>query len=154
MAEWLSVMFLRPIGIRVSKNVDNTLFNQRDLYYLSNEVAQQEGEKKHTHDIKIFQNALSFPEVKVRECMVPRTEIETIEEQESLDNLRKQFFESGYSRILVYRNTPDNMIGYINSKDLFKKYTDTSSLLRPIDFVPESMSAQKLLASFFKNKHS
>ena len=151
---WLSVNILRIIGVRVNSNKEESLFNRRDLYSLSNELISQQEENEHTHDIKIFQKALTFPDVKIRECMVPRTEIEAIEERESLDNLRQQFFESGYSRILVYRDTTDNMIGYINSKDLFKGYLDIISLLRTIDFVPESMSAQKLLTSFIKNKKS
>ena len=151
---WMSSGFLRIFGLRINKDNNESAFNRRDLLYLSNEVAQQESETDHDHDIRIFQNALSFPEVKVRECMVPRTEIEAIEDIDTIENLSQLFFESGYSRILVYQDSTDNMIGYVNSKDLFKKYTDINSILRPIDYVPESMSAQKLLTSFIKDKKS
>lgn len=151
---WISVGILWIFGVRINTRNNDSIFNRRDLYYLSNEMVQYDGEKEHEHDIRIFQKALTFPEVKVRECMVPRTEIKAIGDYESIDNLRQLFFESGYSRILVYRETTDNMIGYINSKDLFKGYSKIEELLRPINFVPESMSAQKLLTYFIKNKKS
>lgn len=149
---WLSGSILYIFGFRANKNDDESAFNRRDLFYLSNELATDEAENE--HDIRIFQNALSFPEIKIRECMVPRNEIKAIDTNTPIDELKQLFIKTGYSRILVYQDTTDNMIGYINSKDLFKPYTDASSLLRPIDYVPESMSAQKLLTTFIKNKKS
>ena len=122
--------------------------------YLSNEVSgAQEEENEHLNDMIIFQNALNFSKVKLRECMVPRTEITAIDITDSVKELLDLFVESGYSRIMVYRDNIDNIVGYVHSKDLFKhKNATIEELLRPIDHVQEEMSAQSLMAFLTKNR--
>ncbi|MFA6333971.1 MAG: hemolysin family protein [Bacteroidales bacterium] len=107
-----------------------------------------------SEDIAIFQNALNFSEVVLRECMVPRTEICAIPEESTYEELLEQFAESNYSRIIVYRDNIDRIIGYVHSKDLFNGEKPVKELLREIDYLPETMSAQALLAMFTKSKRS
>jgi len=148
----LSIGFLRIFGIKFTIERAKTLFNKADLMSLSSEVSgSQNDEHEYEHDMEIFQNALDLSEVLVRECMVPRTDLVTAEENDSFDYLQQEFIRSGHSRILIYRETIDHIIGYIHSKDLFSK-KNIKELLRPIDFIAETMSAQKLLALFIKQK--
>jgi CBS domain containing-hemolysin-like protein len=150
----LSIGALRLFGIKMTAKRDKMLFNKADLMNLSNEVnSSQAEENEYEHDIEIFQNALDFSEVRIRECMVPRTDLVAIEEKDSFETLHQEFIRSGYSRVLVYRETIDNIIGYVHAKGLFSTAPKTvAELLRPIDFIPETMSAQKLLASLIKQK--
>jgi CBS domain containing-hemolysin-like protein len=146
----LSIGLFRLFGVKLTAKQTNMLFNKADLMSLSNEVSSVGSEEnEYEHDMEIFQNALDFSEVLVRECMVPRTELEAVEENEPFDTLHQAFIRSKHSRILIYRETIDHIIGYIHSKDLFLK-KDSKELLRPVDFVPETMPVQKLLASFIK----
>ncbi|MDR2801772.1 MAG: hemolysin family protein, partial [Prevotellaceae bacterium] len=146
----LSMGLLRLFGIKLTAKHSKMLFSKADLMSLSNEVSSAgSDENEYEHDMEIFQNALDFSEVLVRECMVPRTDLAAIEENEPFDALHQAFIRSGHSRILIYRETIDHIIGYVHSKDLFLK-KDRTELLRPVDFVPETMPAQKLLASFIK----
>ncbi|MDR1984846.1 MAG: hemolysin family protein [Prevotellaceae bacterium] len=149
---WLARMILRIFGKKVKTGVKKTIFNRADLFKLTTEVESVEQDNE--NDILMFRNALDFPEVKVRECMIPRTEIEAIEETESLAALKQKFIKSGYTRIPVYHETIDNITGYINSKDLFKNIADLTSVTRPVQFVPETMQAEKLLKNFIKERQS
>jgi CBS domain containing-hemolysin-like protein len=105
-------------------------------------------------EIKLFQNALDFSNVKLRDCMVPRTEIVAFDESVSMEELRSKFIETGLSKILIYRESTDNIIGYINSKELFKNPSDLSSMIMSLPIVPETMPANKLLQSFIKDHKS
>jgi len=105
-------------------------------------------------EIKIFQNALEFSKLKVRDCMVPRNEIEAMEINSNLEDLRKKFVESGYSKILIYDDIIDNMVGYISSKELFKNPESIKSNLVSLSIVPESMQVNKLLESLIKERRS
>lgn len=107
-----------------------------------------------SEDIAIFQNALNFSEVILRECMVPRTEICAVPEDATYEELLAQFADSNYSRIIVYRENIDRIIGYIHSKDLFNGEKPVKELIREIDYLPETMSAQTLLAMLTKSKRS
>jgi Hemolysins and related proteins containing CBS domains len=149
---WIARMILRLFGKKIKKGTNKTVFNRSDLVRFTNDVVDVTEDNQ--NDIKIFRNALDFPEVKVRECMIPRTEIEAIEENASIDELQEKFIKSGYTRIIVYHETVDNITGYINSKDLFKKITDLNSIIHTIQFVPETMQAEKLLKSFIKEHQS
>jgi CBS domain containing-hemolysin-like protein len=153
LTSFLARMLIRILGIRVKTKVSKPLFNKADLMHLSNEVSRsQDEENEYEHDIEIFQNALDFSEVRVRECMVPRTEIAALEENQSMDDLLQLFIKTGFSRILVYSNAIDKIIGYVHSKDMFSGMKSIKEKLRPVDFVPETMPAQNLLASLIKNK--
>ena len=98
-----------------------------------------------TEDLMIFKNALEFSSLKVRDCMIPRTDVIALEIDASLDDLTQKFIETGLSRILIYQDTIDNVIGYVNSKDLYRKPDHIKSHLIPIHIVPETLSVNKLL---------
>jgi CBS domain containing-hemolysin-like protein len=105
-------------------------------------------------EIQIFQNALEFSAVKTREVMIPRTEIVAIELHESPQNLAKLFSETGYSKVLVYKNTIDDIIGYVHSFELFKKPKTIRSIVLPVVFVPEAMLANDVLNVLTKKRKS
>lgn len=107
-------------------------------------------EDSESQEVKIFQNALVFSEVRIRDCMIRRTEIESIDVSATLEDLTQKFISSGYSKIIVYSDSIDNVIGYINSKELFKKPQSIHEKLNPITFVPETMPANKLLHEFMQ----
>ena len=106
------------------------------------------------HEIQIFQNALDFSKVKARECMVPRTEIVALEINESVDRVKERFIETGLSKILVYKDNIDNIIGYVHSYDLFKQPEFIKSVLLPLLIIPESMPANGILQKFIQNRKS
>ncbi|MDR1680626.1 MAG: hemolysin family protein [Prevotellaceae bacterium] len=149
----LSGWTLRLFGIKPAAKRDRTFFNKADLMSLSNEVSgSEDDENEYEHEMEIFQNALDFSDVLVRECMVPRTDLVAVEENESFDVLHEAFIRSRHSRIMIYRGTIDKIVGYIHSKDLFTGRKSIRELLRPIHFVPETMPAHTLLAFFTKQR--
>ncbi len=105
-------------------------------------------------EMQIFKNAIEFPEIKLRESMIPRTEIVALEENEPLDVFRKKFSEKGLSKILIYRKNIDNIVGYVHAFDFFKKPKDIKSIIRPIMLVPETMHINKLMKSFIQQRKS
>ena len=105
-------------------------------------------------EIQMFKNALEFAEVKAREVMVPRTEIVAVELHENTKNLTKLFTETGFTKVLVYKDTIDDIIGYIHSFDLFKKPKTIKSIIHPIEFVPETMLINNILDSLIKKRKS
>jgi CBS domain containing-hemolysin-like protein len=107
-----------------------------------------------TQEIQMVQNALDFTNIKLRACMVPRTEIIAVEESDSLDGLGRVFIETGFSKILIYKNSIDNIIGYTHSSDMFKKPVDIHSIMRSVFFVPETMLANDVLSLFIKQHKS
>ena len=105
-------------------------------------------------EIQIFQNALEFHKVKAREIMVPRTEMMAVEIHETIANLRRVFTETGYSKIVVYKTSLDDIVGYVNAFELFKKPKTIRSVLLPIEIVPESMIINDVLSSLMKKRKS
>jgi CBS domain containing-hemolysin-like protein len=105
-------------------------------------------------EIRIFQNALEFSRLKVRDCMIPRNEITALEVSSSLDELRDKFVESGYSKILIFEETIDNIIGYVNSKVLFSKPAGIRQVLASLSLVPESMQINKLFHTLIRERRS
>jgi len=135
------------------KEQENLIFSKIDIDHFVSQGKQINPELEPlNHNIKIFQKALDFSNVKLRECMVPRTEIVAIETKSSLSELKEKFIETGHSRILVYSNTIDNIIGYFELKDIFKDPPDIASCVRKVAIVPETMTANKLLKLFFAEK--
>jgi CBS domain containing-hemolysin-like protein len=135
------------------KQQENLVFSKVDLDHfvnLSNQI-KEESEPEH-RDIRIFQNALDFSNVKLRECMVPRTEIEAVEIGSTMEKLKEKFVETRLSRILIYQDTIDNIIGYFELKDIFKNPKDIKSMIRKLAIVPETMPANKLLKLFVGEK--
>jgi CBS domain containing-hemolysin-like protein len=150
-----SNLFIRIFfGSKTDKKVqENLVFSKVDLNHFMNMGNQisKETEPYH-HNIRIFRNALDFSNVKLRECMVPRTEIDAIECKSGIAELKERFIETGHSRILVYQNSIDNITGYFELKDIYKDPPDISSCVRKLAIVPETMAANKLLKLFFDEK--
>ncbi|WP_449506239.1 hemolysin family protein [Costertonia aggregata] len=122
--------------------------------YITEQMETVEEEDVVDSEIQIFQNALEFSAVKAREVMVPRTEITAVEMDETPKNLAKLFTETGYSKILVYKDTIDEIIGYIHSYELFKKPKTIKSILLPVEFVPETMLIHDILNLLTKKRKS
>ena len=122
--------------------------------YITEQMETVEKEDEVDSEIQIFQNALEFSEVKARDVMVPRTEITAVELHETPKNLTKLFAETGYSKILVYNDTIDNIIGYVHSYELFKRPKTVKSILLPVEFVPETMFIHNILNVLTKKRKS
>lgn len=122
--------------------------------YISEQMETVDAHEKVDTEIQIFQNALEFSEVKSREVMVPRTEIAAIEIHDSIKALNAQFVSLGYSKILVYKDTVDDILGYVHSFELFKKPKSIKSIMRPVEFVPETMLIQDVLDVLTKKHKS
>jgi len=151
----VSNLFLRLFfGIKGNKkDQENLVFNKVDFSNFLNEDRQSTGSAEPLKEnIRIFRNALDFSNVKLRECMVPRTEIDAIESGSKVQDLKERFIQTGHSRILVYQNTIDNIIGYFELKDMFKDPPDIMSCVRKLAIVPETMTANKLLKLFFDER--
>ena len=150
---FLSNVILKLFGNHESLN--KVSFKKTDLDLYINELKKDldEGEEME-HDVKIFHNALSFSEVIARDCMVPRNEIVSLEINDTVESLKKLFLDSGHSRILIYKDNIDNIIGYVHSLELFKIPISIKSMLIPVSIVPESMSGIKLLEDFIDKKRS
>lgn len=150
----VSRCLLRFVGVKVEKN-EQTKFSKVDLDYLVQQTIEQaEGKEEIEEEVKIFQNALDFSDTKIRECMVPRTEICAIPENAPLEELQQKFIESGHSKVIVYRDDIDNIIGYVHSSDLFHNVEKWQDNIRQMPFVPETMAAKKLLQTFLQQKKS
>jgi CBS domain containing-hemolysin-like protein len=111
-------------------------------------------DQKESIEMQILRNAIEFPDIKLRESMIPRTEIVALEEKESLENYRKTFSEKGLSKILIFRKDVDNIVGYVHAFDFFKKPKSIKSIIRPIMLVPETMHVNKLMKSFIQQRKS
>jgi CBS domain containing-hemolysin-like protein len=134
---------------------EDVVFSKVDLDHFVNLSKQRNAESgADHHNIRIFQNALDFSNVKLRECMVPRTEIEAIEINNSIGKLREKFIETRHSRILIYEGTIDHITGYFELKDLYKNPSDIRSGIKKLTIVPESMPANKLLKLFAEEKRN
>lgn len=145
---WLANMIMRLFfGIKAErKEQENRIFTRIDLDHFVNDLVETEEEKREENSsLRIFQNALDFPSVKARECMVPRTEIVALPVHSSPDELRQQFIESGHSKILLYRDNIDNMVGYYELKDILHGPEDIAAAMRKLPVVPETMTANRVL---------
>lgn len=151
----LSKILLKISGVKVDKDNDDGEFSKIDLDYLVQSSIDNASDNSQIDDeVRIFQNALEFSDTKVRDCMVPRTEICAVEKSSSLSDLKNIFIESGKSKILVYDNDIDHIIGYIHSLELFRNPNDWHNHIRTMPFVPETMSARKMMQTFLQQKKS
>ena len=147
---WILKVFF---GIKsLEKTYVFTHYDLNDFIKIFTSRGQTESEV--TQEIQMVQNALDFTNVKLRACMVPRPDITAVEESESIEELRRVFIKTGYSKILIYKDTTDNIIGYIHSSDLFKKAENIHSITRSVFYVPETMLANKVLSMFFRQHKS
>ena len=146
---WFSLLLLRAFGVKIKRRDAVPIFDKVDLVNLINESKHEEDEGS-MHDLKIFQNALDFTDVKVRDRMIPRIDMKAVDEESTIEELKQIFIDTSFSRIPVYRNTIDNIVGYVNSKDLFKRPSSIREMLLPVSIIPETMSAQKMLTRFIR----
>ncbi|WP_430405151.1 hemolysin family protein [Fluviicola sp.] len=150
---WMSNGLLRLFGIRIEQS--EKVFSKTDLQHFVQDVNERmEDEADLGNEIQILQNALDFSKIRARDCMVPRMEIQAIDVEESIENLLAKFVETRLSKLLLYRDTVDNIIGYAHSYELFKKPATITQILRPISFVPEAMPGKELLEVFTKKNQS
>lgn len=151
----LSRLFLRLLGVKMEEGNNDGTFTKVDLDDLvqsSIDNTPQGGEVD--DEMKIFQNALDFPDLKVRDCMVPRTEINAVPYDCTADELQQKFVESGNSKILIYTEDIDHIVGYIHTLELFRAREKWHDHIRQMPFVPETMAAQKLMQIFLGQKKS
>lgn len=154
-ASGLSKLILRLLGIKSTENENEKTFTRVDLDNLiQSSIDNADNEAEQLDEVEMFQNVLDFKEVKVRDCIVPRTEIDAIDLDATLDELRNKFVESGHSKIIVYRGDIDNIVGFIHSAEMFKQPDDWTDQIREIPIVPETMTAQKLFKIFTTQKKS
>ncbi|XLS28685.1 hemolysin family protein [Flavobacteriaceae bacterium M23B6Z8] len=151
---WISDLILKVFFKTKGDNVQ-LAFSKVELGdYISEQMESVPDDEDVDSEIQIFQNALEFSEVKAREVMIPRTEITAVEIHETPKSLAKLFTETGYSKILVYKDTIDDIIGYIHSFELFKKPKTIKSILLPVEFVPETMLINDVLNALIKKRKS
>lgn len=150
----ISDFFLRVL-FKSSAKEEQTEFSKEELgNYISEQLETNSQEEEVDSEIQIFQNALEFQNLKAREIMVPRTEIMAIEIHESVTQLKESFINTGYSKILVYKNSMDDIIGYVNAFELFKRPRTIKSILLPVEIVPESMMINDVLNILMKKRKS
>ncbi|MRI63740.1 HlyC/CorC family transporter [Ornithobacterium rhinotracheale] len=148
---WISDLFLKLVG---QEQTEDEIFLKDELkYFISEQLVEADDDEIDT-EVQIFHNALEFSEIKVRECMVPRKEIVAVKIDEPIEEVRKKFIETGFSKIIVYQENIDNIIGYIHSFDLFKKPKNIRNTMLPVDFVNETSLAKDVMDDLIKKRKS
>lgn len=152
----VSKCLLRLVGIRMETEADDEGFSKVDLDYLvQSSIENAQSDDEINEEVKIFQNALDFSDCKVRDCMVPRTEVNAVDVNDcTVDELMQKFVESGNSKIIVYDSDIDHIIGYIHSSEMFRNRENWRECVCKMPFVPETMAAQKLMHIFLQQKKS
>ena len=146
---------LRIFNIRIKDETRDTTFSKTELNNLiQTSIENADEEQAIDNDVLIFQNALDFSNIKVRDCFVPRTEIEAVEVNTPLEELKATFIESGHSKIVVFKENIDNIIGYIHSSELFRMGSKWQQKICKMPFVPETLSAHKLMKRLMQQKKS
>ena len=152
-ASGLSYLFLRLLGLKINKEASDKAFGKVDLdYFIQSSIENADNEEELDTEVKFFQNALDFSNIKIRDCIVPRTEIVAVEKNTSLDDLKNLFVESGISKIMVYDGNIDNVVGYIHSSEMFRNPEDWRNNIKEVPIVPETMAAHKLMKLFMQQK--
>jgi len=150
----LSKLLLKAFGKGDFSN-EPLVFSNLDMGNYLKESNMEDSEKKEiAHELQIFQNAIEFPNIKVRECMIPRTEIIAFDETESIEHIKQLFIETNLSKILIYNGNIDNIIGYVHTFEMYKAPKTITSILKPVLIVPETMLAKKLLTVFIQQNKS
>ena len=143
---------LRLTGRRVEERTTTHSFDREDLASLL-DTNSSEPRPEPDNELKLFQNALDFADLRVRDCMVPRVDVEAVDiDDTTIEQLTARFVDSKYSRIFVWRKSIDNIIGYINSKSLFTRPAGISDVMMQVNFVPETMPLQLVLQNFIKHR--
>ena len=149
----LSYLFLRMFGMKINKEASDKAFGKVDLdYFVQTSIDNAEDEEELDAEVKIFQNALDFSSIKIRDCIVPRTEVVAVDLTTSLEELKSVFVASGISKIIVYDGNIDNVVGYIHSSEMFRNPADWRNNVKEVPIVPETMAAHKLMKLFMQQK--
>lgn len=152
-ASGVSSLFLRLFGMKVNDEVSAKAFGKVDLdYFIQSSIENAECEEELDTEVKIFQNALDFSNIKIRDCIVPRTEVVSVDLTTTLEELKNLFVESGISKIIVYDGNIDNVVGYIHSSEMFRNPVDWRNNVKDVPIVPETMAAHKLMKLFMQQK--
>lgn len=154
---WISSFMIRKIFRQQETQALNFSFGRVDLgYYIEQQMENLDTEQRSQMDkeISIFRNALDFRDVKARECMVPRTEMRTLEIGAPMEEFKRLFISSGLSKIVVYRDSVDNVVGYVHSFDFFRPVESIQDILLPVLFVPESMPVNEILKDLTQKRMS
>ena len=153
-ATLLSKWMLRMVGVRMENAKDDIEFSKVDLDFLvQSSIDNARDEDDIEEEVKIFHNALDFSDTKIRDCMVPRTEIEGIDIEEcDEEELKNRFIETGFSKLVVYKDDIDHVVGYIHSSEMFRNPKQWRENIRTLHFVPETMAARKLMQTFLQQK--
>lgn len=149
----LSYLFLRIFGIKVNKEASEKAFGKVDLdYFIQSGISNATSQSDLDTEVKIFQNALDFSNVKIRDCVVPRTEVVAVDLKTTLEDLKNCFVESGISKVIVYDGNIDNVVGYIHSSEMFRNPLNWLEGIKDVPIVPETMAAHKLMKLFMLQK--
>ena len=150
-----SCIILRIFNIKIKDEARNSTFTKSELNNLIQASLENADDTQEIdNDVRIFQNALDFSSIKVRDCYIPRTEIEAVEVNTSLEELKSTFIESGHSKIVVFKDNIDNIIGYIHSSELFRLGSRWQQKICKMPYVPETLPAQKLMRILMQQKKS
>lgn len=150
----ISDFFLKVV-FKTDKDIQRTEFSKEELgNYISEQIETGADREELDSEIQIFQNALEFHNVRAREIMVPRTEIVSVDIFDNVDNLKDRFVETGLSKVIVHKNSLDDILGYVNAFELFKRPKTIKSILLPVELVPESMMISDLLNLLTKKRKS
>ena len=155
-ASGISYLFLRMFGLRVNTETKAKAFGKVDLdYFIQLSIDHAQDSNNVDTEVKMFQNALEFSNVKVRDCIVPRTEVVGVDKNNTtLEELMKVFVESGISKVIIYDGGIDNVVGYIHSSEMFHDSEDWKNCIKTLPIVPETMAAHKLMKQFMQQKKS
>ncbi|MDD3077684.1 MAG: hemolysin family protein [Paludibacter sp.] len=152
---WISVRIMKLFGVKTSSDTTQNMFSRIDLNYLIQEsIENTESQQEIDNEVKILQNALDFSKVKLRDCSIPRTEIIALDYNTDVETLKQTFIETGLSKIPIYKNDIDNIVGYIHSSEMFEHQREWRKHINQIPIVPENMAAQKLMKLFMQQKKS
>lgn len=150
-----SCLVLRIFNIKIKDEARDTTFSKKELNNLiQSSLENADDTQEIDNDVRIFQNALDFSSIKVRDCYIPRTEIEAVEISTPLEELKSAFIESGHSKIVVFKENIDNIVGYIHSSELFRLGSRWQQKICKMPYVPETLSAQKLMRILMQQKKS
>ena len=153
LASFLSYVLLRLLGVKVNSEVSKRAFTKVDLdYFVQTGIEHSESKEAIENEVQIFQNALDFSDIKIRDCIVPRTEVRALDVIATREELMNMFIETGLSKIIIYRDTIDKVVGYIHSSEMFRSKDDWQSRIQEAPIVPDTMSAHKLMKIFMSQK--
>ena len=150
---WLARIILKYV-LKVELRSSNEGYDRVDLFHMVDETAPTDDPGEGEVNTEIFKNALEFANTKVRECMVPRPEIDAIEINEDMDLLKQRFFETGRSKVVIYKENIDNVMGYVHSIDLFNDPKSVKSMIMPMPFASESTAASEVLRELIDKQRS